>query len=470
MKMKKVISIILVVTCAMFVGCGKQNKNSDSSTVEKTEKKALVMYEGYEDIPDFGEMYNIESNSEKEQLMASIVKNGLMKVYDIPGKQKSDIESWEDELVKNGFELVNQEDTDDGNVNTYQNDSSNETVVVTFSASTVDEGDYVVIISILKNAAASLPSADDANINEIIEKQNRIQNDGWYLLQDNWIYGLTWRNDGSGFLAKIRTDGSDYTKLLDIPLRDLFIENGYIYGTSDSGDNQGIYRVRTSGEDGSLLLGMNEPDMQIDSGYIYCSPDRYSTDQSLSEQCHLYRCNLDGTGVEEIISKRVFNWFVFGDIVLYQDDVDNESLHLYNMKTKTDQKINDQVSYCPIYDGKYIYYASTKDMPEDVSTIWRVNVDGSDNQKIADYQVNGRIAVYNDYIYFTKIDDNYRVYRINKDGSNLTQITQDVNCVSLYFSGDLLFYVSYADEEYIDKAVFCNPDGGNASEIRLSEW
>ena len=114
----------------------------------------------------------------------------------------------------------------------------------------------------------SLPSEDDPSISSIIQKQNYLQGDGWYLLQDNWLYGLTWRDDGSGYFAKRRTDGSDYTKLLDVPVKDVAIDNGYIYGAN------------------------------------------------------LYRCGLDGSNIEEIISRRVFCWYVFGELVLYQDDIE----------------------------------------------------------------------------------------------------------------------------------------------------
>jgi hypothetical protein len=471
MKMKKIMSLILVASCLVFTGCGNQQQNNTSSVAEETQTKAeVIMYAEYADIPDFGKMYDIEANAEKEQLMSSIVESGLLKVYDVPENQKSDVEEWETKLVENGFELVDQTEADGGFINTYQNNTTSEIVVASLAKSTAEEGGYVFILTVKENAAAALPTADDPNIGALIEQQNRNQNDGLYLIQDNWIYGLTWNDDGTGFFAKIRTDGSDYTKLLNEPVCDLFIQNGYIYGVKDAGDKQGIYRVRTSGEEGTLILEVNEADMQYDSGYIYYSTDKYSNERN-QDLCHLYRCNLDGTGVEEVLSKRVFCWYVFGDTVLYQDDMDNESLHLYNMTTKSDQKLNDQTSYCPIYDGDYIYYSSPTQEDNGNCRIWKVKADGAENQQVSDYNIGDRIALYDDYIYYQNIDDKYRLYRVDKSGNNMIQISQDTNCEYFYFSGDLLQYESYANGyEYIDKAVLCDVDGGNASKIELREW
>lgn len=469
MKTKKIMSVILAVTCLISAGCGtKQQNNFNSVISEEQGNEDEMVYKEYIDIPDFGKIYGITSNSEKEQLMSTIVDAGLIKVYDIQEKQKSFVEEWEAKLIENNFKLIDQTVEDDGSINTFQNDTTNEIVVSSLAKSTSEQGGYVFVLTVKENAVAALPTSSDSNIEILIEEQNRKQNDGWYLIQDNWIYGLTWNDDGDGFFAKIRTDGSDYTKLLDVPVSDLFIQNGYIYGVNDENDKQGIYRVRTSGEEGSLILEVNEADIQYDNGYIYYSTDKYSQD-STQNICHLYRCNLDGTNVEEILSKRVFCWYVFGDLVLYQDDLDNESLHLYNMKTKSDQKLNDQTTFCPIYDGNKIYYASPGKDQEN-SSIWRVNTDGSENQKISDCKIGDRIALYNNYIYFENLDDKIRLYRIDKDGSDLTQITQDKNCLYFYFSGNLLQYMSYDDDGYIDKAVLCDADGGNASKIELSEW
>ena len=439
--------------------------------MEEIQTKAeVVMYAEYADIPDFGKMYGIEANTEKEQLMSTVVESGLLKVYDVPENQKSDVEEWETKLVENGFELVDQTDADGGSINTYQNNITSEIVVASLAKSTAEEGGYVFILTVKESAVAALPTANDSNMGALIEEQNRKQNDALYLIQDNWVYGLGFDESGDGYFAKIRTEGNDYTKLADFNTDNFCIDNGYIYATKTYEDNQGIYKMRTSGEECQMIVQANEPTIQINNGYIYYSTDATSRDLNQTELCHLYRCNLDGTDVEEILNKRVFYFYVFGDLVLYQDDLDNASLHIYNMNTKSDQKINDQISFCPIYDGNYIYYASPISTDDTVSNIWKVKPDGTENQQVGDFKVKNSISVYDEYIYFANADDNNRIYRISKSGNDLLQITQDTNCSNCFFTGDSMLYISWDDNDLVDKTIWCDVDGSNATDIRLNEW
>ena len=43
-------------------------------------------------------------------------------------------------------------------------------------------------------------------------------------------------------------------------------------------------------------------------------------------------------------------------MMVYQNDPDNESLHIYDLKTKDDYELNNEVSYTPVIHGDYIYY------------------------------------------------------------------------------------------------------------------
>lgn len=471
MKMKNM-SLTLVVSGLVFTECDNQQQNNTSSVAEETQTKAdIVMYTEYAAIPDFGKMYGIEANAEKEQLISIVVEAGLLKVYDVPENQKSDVEEWKTKLVENGFELVDQTDADGESINTYQNNTTSEIVVARLAKSTAEEGGYVFILTVKENATAALPTADDPNMEALIEQQNRIQNISLYLIQDNWVYGWTPNENRMPITAKVRLDGTDYTPILDFGGCDISIEEGFVYVSKGGNESGGIYKVRTSGEDVQQIISVDSPTIQVSSGYIYYTPGTYNKDGNHSGQCHLYRCKMDGSEIEEIISKPVFYWCVLNNMVLYQDDADNESLHLYSIDTKIDQKINDQPSYCPIYDGEYIYYTSSISEGSEGSNLWKVKPDGSSNQKIGDYKVFDNMALYQNYIYFSNTDDNDRIYRIDKTGNNLLQITQDKNCVRLAFFGNYLTYVAYGENyKYIDKTILCNPDGSNATSLFLGEW
>ena len=237
-------------------------------------------------------------------------------------------------------------------------------------------------------------------------------------------------------------------------------------------DNTVVYKVRTSGEDKEQIVAVSQPVMQVVGEYIYYTPQTYAaTEEITDEYTHLYRCKLDGSETKEIINKPTYCWFIFDNYVLYQDDRDNSSLHLFDIENEEDVKLNDQISYCPIFDGEYIYYVSEKELNDEAdSTVWRMNIDGSDNQELADYKINSRILLVGDTIYFIYADDDFRLYSIDTDGNNLTQISQDgyIRNMSIYGS-ELSYAVCAKDYKYIDHIVLCDLDGSNVQKWKFGK-
>ncbi len=480
--MKKLFVLCVLAGCLM--GCGTTSSNSAQANVQQSEisadKSAIiessiveekiesVMLAEYPDIQDFGKTYGVAENEEKEELLKSMYPDAWgMLVYDVPEENKEDIETWKQALEESGFVIAKQTDADDGVIITYASDKSKEQILVSTGPSTDNPTETVMTVTITDfSLDGVLPTKDDPDMDKIIEEQNRAQVNGDYLIQDGWIYGLTWKDNGDAIFSKKRLDGTDYTKMLDGYLTNIFLEDAYIYGVKVSGKKQGIYKMRASGEDCKCILEGEGINMQVCDDYIYYTPDTYlSADEVTEASAHLYRCDLDGYNVEEIISKPVYCWYVFEKAVLYQDDRDNCSLHIFNMEKQTDVKLNDMTSYSPVYDGEYVYYAGEV---EDECTVWRVTPDGSQNQQIASVKIEDRVVLYKDYIYFTNEEDGARIYRMNKDGSNLTQISQDKNCSKPYFSGNQLIYRVYEKNyKYIEKNVMCDPDGSNAEKIQL---
>ena len=65
------------------------------------------------------------------------------------------------------------------------------------------------------------------------------------------------------------------------------------------------------------------------------------------------------------------------------------------------------------------------------------------------------------------IDDSDRLYRINKDGSELTLITQDKNVSAVCLLGDRIKYTKLtSDGKYVDKMYLCDLDGSGKTELR----
>ncbi len=320
---------------------------------------------------------------------------------------------------------------------------------------------------------SGIPFDNTQSASEYIDlfDQNNIKNTAIFLEHDGWIYGQGFDYNGKSQFVKVRTDGSDWTVLDSGTVANIHVIDGYVYYTKDysSSEKTGIYKMRASGTDKKLIVEA-VGNMQIYDGSIYYSNNvTYETiesDEGYSivspKDCHLYKCDLNGKNITKIISKPVFYHYVFDDKILYQDDNDKSSLHMCDLDGKNDIKINDQFSFCPIYDGEFIYYTSDESAADSESPlqIWKVRPDGSENQKVAPYSTDSSIVLSNKYIYFINSDDGYRIYRINKDGSNLTLITQDGNIGIVQLFGNSIGYRKYSDDlKYVDGNYFCNYDG-----------
>lgn len=300
-----------------------------------------------------------------------------------------------------------------------------------------------------------------------IYDQNNVQNSANFLESNGWIYGQAWDDNGQSQFIKVRTDGSDFTVLDSGFAYNIYSVDNYIYYMLDNGEASGIYKIKTSGEDKQKIAEANGSMQVVDRQIYYMDEDyEYETDSNgnikvLPQYCHLYRCELDGTNVTEIIAKPTFHFYVFADGIIYQDDNDNSSLHVCNVDGTGDVKLNDEFSYWPLYDGEYVYYVKESGVSDNSTrNIWRIKPDGTEDQIVADYEVsNGLIMTYNN-LYFVYGDDSDRLYRIDKDGSNLTLVTQDINVTYPQLVGDFIKYTKRTDDyEYIEANYFCDYDG-----------
>lgn len=310
-----------------------------------------------------------------------------------------------------------------------------------------------------------------------LEDQNNVQNKARFLFQDDYYYGQDWMSDGkSQFVRSDLKSGS--ALILDNGwARNIYIHDGniyyQIYNENATTLESGTFRIIM--ENGHYIKREKIADaigtMQIKGEYIYYSdnPSDYSGQTSgiSDHEAHLYRCDLDGNNVVEVIAKPVFFPYVFNNGILYQDDRDGESLHMYYWDGRGDIKINNQRSYYPVFNGEYIYYVSPVDSngnESDDYTIWKTKIDGTENQQVSNVAISDSLLVLEDYIF--SINKNGQVFRMKKDGTEYKVISHDTNSLYLQYINGMIKYTKYANNyEYIDANVFCDIEGKNKWEF-----
>ena len=257
--------------------------------------------------------------------------------------------------------------------------------------------------------------------------------------QGDWIY-FSDGNDTYG-LYKIKKDGTSLTALSkeDYPSSINVVGNWIYYACSytdfEGNHRWGIAKMCVDGTKKQILLSnINVLGFRIEGDYLYL----INGDDNES----IYVAKTDGTGLKKLTShpsNRYINYFVVSDGYVYYNNIYNYSGEYYGFyRVKNDG--TDFKAY-----GTYCFFTEVKDdyiycqFPYDPDfKLYKMSVDGSETKLVIDDILDGYIVTDN-YIYYENYNENYALYRINKDGSGKTLIDNS-HCTIVGSFGDWVVY------------------------------
>lgn len=206
---------------------------------------------------------------------------------------------------------------------------------------------------------------------------------------DGWVYFLQEPAQG---IFKVKTDGSEKTKLIDEYCEYLHVADGYIYFKNI--DDKLVYKAGLGGENSEVLFEDRVRCFCVVDGYIFYTEEYYLDSR-------LYRVKTDGTDKELIFSQRC-------DRV----NVDNERLFVIKSEDNTVWSMKSNGSDARMIEGViarnmnvadgWIYYGNLLDGEK----LYKVKTDGSKMEKLSDMTASS-ILLTKDWIYF----DSYRISR-----------------------------------------------------------
>ena len=185
---------------------------------------------------------------------------------------------------------------------------------------------------------------------EVIEMSNFMVW-GESIVVDDMLYGSfggnTW-DDGSFSVAKVKKDGVGDRAVMKEGVRasTLTEHDGYIYGALGNAE---IIKLEAGDSKYETLYKGVCDYVQVYGDRIYFTDENYCL------------CSVDMKGKDkktEIDKKDMYYVYVLpNDMVIYQDDPDGESIHIYDLKAARDYKLTDVVSHGPVICGDYLYFA-----------------------------------------------------------------------------------------------------------------
>ncbi len=173
---------------------------------------------------------------------------------------------------------------------------------------------------------------------------------GESIVVDDMLYGSfggnTWE-DGSFSVAKVKKDGVGDRAVMAEGVRasTLTEHDGYIYGALGNAE---IIKVQAGDSKYETVYKGACDYVQVYGDRIYFTDENYTL------------CSIDMNGKDkktEIDKKDMYYVYVLPNgMVIYQDDPDGESIHMYDLKAAKDNKLTDVVSHSPVICGDYLYY------------------------------------------------------------------------------------------------------------------
>ncbi len=163
---------------------------------------------------------------------------------------------------------------------------------------------------------------------------------GLYQIKDGWIYGAA-PNMGNGLLyfAKRRLEDTQWTTLNGCGIVDFDFKNEFIYAILLENEHTPIYKINLGGSHIEKLVSGNTEHLQVKKDKLYfCLYDE-------NDIPYFTSCNLDGSNIKRVIDKEVYYPYTpDGNIVFYQDDKDEETIHRYNISTGEDVRISSPIT------------------------------------------------------------------------------------------------------------------------------
>lgn len=212
---------------------------------------------------------------------------------------------------------------------------------------------------------------------------------GRYLITDEYAYyGLTdnlyWSKSvkiENDEIRKITSSDSEYksAKFTEFPQASYFTQtaDGTIYFLSKEGE---IVKTTPGSENFDIVFNPGATTLQIDGEKIWYT--KTGADK-------FFCAGLDGNDEEKILDKAVYYPYVVGNFVIYQDDADGESLHIYDMAMKEDKKILDGPVHSPNIVGNWIF-CLVKDRETGFSQIVGVEFQESGEFSSKVFNLNGQ--------------------------------------------------------------------------------
>ncbi len=245
--------------------------------------------------------------------------------------------------------------------------------------------------------------------NEIGNTTGNIYNGGLFAEQDGKIFFSNDAADGS--LYVMNSDLSNFKKVYSDKAAFINADENYVYYVRANNTrenlsnsvlmfyNTGVYRINHNGRDLTSYTSNPSAYLMLYGNNLYFQ--RYDVGTGL----YLFRYKIDNTIERLLIKDAVIPATVIGNSFIYNGYSEDHNINAMDLSSFTSRPKFEGNYYYPIYNGDYIYYLNL----DEKYKIYRMNLDGSNPTLL----VNERCSTYN-----ITNDGKYLYYQVDNGKKN----------------------------------------------------
>jgi len=303
---------------------------------------------------------------------------------------------------------------------------------------------FIIIMFILTlvSVVSAAETENEARGNTV----GNIATGGIVAQSGDWIYYTTKSAENKG-LFKIRTDGTDITKLSDDYSIYINVLGDWVYFSNES-DGYKLYKIRTDGTDKTKLNDDHSEFINVVGDWAYYV--------NRDDSCCIYKIGIDGSGRNKVNDEVSSFINVVGGWIYYANGARNalfyERFPLHKIRTDgTDRTVinnKDQVEYINVV-GDWVYYVSANYVGH--GDIYRIRTDGTAREMLVNYTLGEsfemRLNVSENWMYYRKDYSGFQgehLCRARLDGTGIEELV-DGDSWEFGVVDEWIYYFNYMD-------------------------
>ena len=238
----------------------------------------------------------------------------------------------------------------------------------------------------------------------------------FFIIEGDWIYYSSISQDKTDAIYKVKTDGTEKTKLADDTImasmdgKGFQLDGDWLYYLSMNEEGS-LYRVNIDSSNREKLEERSTNTFELKDDWIY-----YNV---MEDSPRIYKMKKDGSENTLVFEENAMLMDLSDNYIYFSDESGNK-LKKLNLDSLEIKDLNIDKIYLLQAKDNWIYYITQPDFPESDNQLYRAKDDGSEITKLTDDD-SFFMKVSDDWIYYISIDEVSSYFKLNKmktDGSS----------------------------------------------------